>query len=87
MAVKIVGDPVKSARNEAERGLPFAKAAEFDWGNARYAEDLRKDYPERRFIALGLLGGRLHVICFTPIPRRGADHQFAQGQHAGGSPL
>ncbi len=25
------------------------------------------DYPETRIIALGFLGERLHVICFTPI--------------------
>jgi uncharacterized DUF497 family protein len=25
------------------------------------------DYPETRIIALGFMGVRLHVICFTPI--------------------
>lgn len=23
--------------------------------------------PERRFVALGLVGQRIHVVCFTPI--------------------
>ena len=30
------------------------------------AEDLRKEYGERRFQALGLIAGRLHAMVFTP---------------------
>jgi uncharacterized DUF497 family protein len=40
---------------------------QFDWDGALYVEDVRFAYPERRFVALGLIGGRLHVVCFTPI--------------------
>ena len=29
-------------------------------------EDVRENYPERRFVATGYLDGRLHVLCFTP---------------------
>ncbi len=29
-------------------------------------EDLRKDYGERRFQALGFIGDRLHALVFTP---------------------
>ena len=60
-------DPDKIEKNRVERGLPFSKAADFDWENAVYYEDDRKDYPEQRIIALGFIGLRLHVICFTPI--------------------
>jgi hypothetical protein len=60
-------DPQKSERNASERGLPFEQAADFDWENAAYAEDSRFEYPERRFVALGYLDDRLHVVCFTPI--------------------
>lgn len=42
-------------------------AADFDWETARYVEDIRNAYPERRFVAIGYLGERLHVLCFTPI--------------------
>ena len=35
-------------------------------GTARIVEDLRKDYGERRFQALGLIGDRLHLMVFTP---------------------
>ena len=41
--------------------------AEFDFSTALVAEDLRSDYPEHRFVALGYLGGRLYVLCFTSI--------------------
>ncbi|OPY16049.1 MAG: hypothetical protein A4E69_00318 [Syntrophus sp. PtaB.Bin138] len=42
-------------------------AADFEWDKAIYAEDDRRDYPEIRIVAVGFLGARLHVICFTPI--------------------
>lgn len=66
--MKIEFDPVKNARNIRERGLPFDWVGEFDFSSAIVAPDLRKDYPESRFTALGFLNGRLHVVCFTPIP-------------------
>jgi hypothetical protein len=65
--VKIDFDPAKSARNTLERGLPFEWATEFDWETAVYWEDVRQSYPEQRFVALGFLYQRLHVLCFTPI--------------------
>ena len=39
----------------------------FDWDSALLAEDTRLEYPERRFVAVGYIGDRLHVVCFTPI--------------------
>ena len=65
--MEIEFNPKKSQKNIKERGLPFEMAKDFDWETALYVEDDRKDYPERRFIALGFLNIRLHVICFTPI--------------------
>ncbi|HVE44368.1 MAG TPA: BrnT family toxin [Gammaproteobacteria bacterium] len=67
--MKIDFDPKKSDKNINDRQLSFAEAAEFDWETASYIEDIRKDYPEKRFIALGYLKNRLHVICFTPIDK------------------
>jgi uncharacterized DUF497 family protein len=60
-------DPEKSNKNNHDRGLPFDLAADFDWEAALYSEDIRHSYPERRFIAMGYLEDRLHVLCFTPI--------------------
>jgi uncharacterized DUF497 family protein len=65
--MKIDFDPEKSCKNIHNRELPFELAAEFDWETALYAEDVRNAYPERRFVAMGYLGERLHVICFTPM--------------------
>lgn len=65
--MKIAFDPAKSARNAEERGLPFDLVAEFDWEGAVSEEDARFQYPERRYLAVGYIGNRLHVVCFTPI--------------------
>ncbi|MFN7096907.1 MAG: BrnT family toxin [Gammaproteobacteria bacterium] len=65
--MEITFDPCKSNKNIVARGLSFERAVDFDWETAIYIEDDRITYPERRFIALGFLEQRLHVICFTPI--------------------
>lgn len=54
----------KNQRNIRDRGLSFDSAAEFDFGSALYAVDKRQDYGETRYIAVGMLGVRLHVLCF-----------------------
>lgn len=59
-------DAAKSEKNVLARGIPFERAAEFAWDSALIVEDLRKDYGERRFQALGLIGDRLHMMVFTP---------------------
>ena len=65
--MKIEFDPAKNTRNTKERGLPFARVAELGWDQALIYEDTHKDYPERRFIAHGLIGDCLHVVVFTPV--------------------
>lgn len=63
--MRIDFDPAKSERNRKERGLPLNRAADFDFAHALLAADERKDYGEVRYVALGLLDGRLHVLCLT----------------------
>jgi uncharacterized DUF497 family protein len=70
--MRFTWDPSKNERNIAERGLAFSLAEDFDWSTARIAEDTRRDYAERRYQALGLIAGRLHMLVFTP--RDGAVH-------------
>lgn len=65
--MKIDFDHEKSRKNTQDRGLPFDQVVDFDWETAIYSEDVRQLYPERRFVAIGYLGERLHVLCFTPI--------------------
>ena len=59
-------DPAKNKRNMALRCIPFDLAEQFEWDTALIVEDLRKDYGERRFQALGLIEGRLCALVFTP---------------------
>ncbi|OOF45816.1 hypothetical protein BKK51_05275 [Rodentibacter trehalosifermentans] len=65
--MKIEYDPNKSQRNIEERNLSFDEVAFFEWQTAIIWQDNRFNYPEPRFLSLGLLGDRVHSICFTPI--------------------
>jgi uncharacterized DUF497 family protein len=69
--VDISFDSAKSEKNVLVRGVPFELAAEFAWDGALIVEDLRKDYGERRFQALGLLGDRLHMMGFHATRQQG----------------
>lgn len=66
--MRIEFDPAKNERNIRERELPFDRVAEFDFARAIVRQDTRRTYPEPRFVAVGMLDARLHVLCFTPIP-------------------
>ena len=59
-------DPDKSEHNSVTRGLPFSLVTEFEWADSLIVEDVRRDYGELRFLAIGCITGRLHVIVFTP---------------------
>ncbi|MDO9107338.1 MAG: BrnT family toxin [Methylovulum sp.] len=66
--MRIEFDPNKNAKNIQERHLSFERAIEFDFISATYLIDDRKNYGEVRYIAIGYLDGRLHVLCFVQIP-------------------
>ena len=63
--MRVSFDPNKSSKNAIERGLPFDVVSEFDFPSALFTKDERRAYAETRYVALGLLHGRLHVLCFT----------------------
>jgi len=66
--MKIEYDPIKSDKNDSERGLPFCMAADFEWDTAVYIIDDRRNYGEtRRIRAFGFINERLHSLAFTPI--------------------
>ncbi|OOF85597.1 hypothetical protein BKG93_04305 [Rodentibacter ratti] len=65
--MKIEYYPNKSQRNIEERNLSFDEVAFFEWRTAIIWQDNRFNYSEPRFLSLGLLGDRVHSICFTPI--------------------
>ncbi len=62
--MQITFDPEKNERNIHERGLSFELATEFEFEAAYIRADLRREYGETRYVALGRLRGRLHVLCF-----------------------
>jgi hypothetical protein len=67
--VHIEYDAAKNARNIRERGLSFDRVAGFDFEGALFTVDGRQDYGEVRYVAIGLLDDRVHVLCFTEVAR------------------
>jgi uncharacterized DUF497 family protein len=63
--VGISYDLAKDARNIELRGLSFQRAAEFEFETAVFTIDVRQDYGEIRYRALGFLDGRLHTLVFV----------------------
>ena len=59
-------DPAKSQATLERRGLSFDLVERFDWPDAVVLEDLRRDYGERRFRAIGTIDGELYALVFTP---------------------
>jgi uncharacterized DUF497 family protein len=59
-------DANKSDRNRLIRGIDFASVVDFEWDSALISQDLRQDYAEHRFQALGFIGEHLHMLVFTP---------------------
>jgi len=63
--VRISFDTQKNERNLRERGLSFEDVAHFNFQTALVHTDERREYGEVRYVAVGLLHDRLHVLCFT----------------------
>jgi uncharacterized DUF497 family protein len=73
--VVITYDPAKRAETLERRGLDFEDAAIAFAGPTFEAEDLRKNYGEKRIICFGMLGERMVVVGYTP--RGAARHVFS----------
>jgi uncharacterized DUF497 family protein len=63
--VRIEFDPAKDEVNRAKHGMSLQAAVDFDWDTAIEREDDRFDYGEVRFVAIGLIDSRLHVMVFS----------------------
>ena len=63
--MRLTFDPAKSERSIRTRGWPFDEAANFDFDTALVAVDGRRDYGETRYVAIGRLNARVHVLCFA----------------------
>ena len=64
--MKISYDPIKNARNIAERGVNFEDAAKVFAGPVLEDEDQRFDYGETRMITVGFLNDRMMIVVWTP---------------------
>lgn len=58
-------DPRKNERNLRERQISFDAASRFKFEQALVYVDDRRDYGEVRYVAIGPIDGRIHVLCFT----------------------
>lgn len=63
--MEIEFDPDKRDKTLVERDLDFRDAGRVFSGHYFSAPDLRKDYPEPRFVTFGKLDGRLVVLVWT----------------------
>ncbi|MDD0824463.1 BrnT family toxin [Mannheimia sp. AT1] len=57
-------DEQKSEKNRIERGLPFSMVKDFEFDTAFIQQDLRYEYNEIRYRALGFIGMRLYAVVF-----------------------
>jgi uncharacterized DUF497 family protein len=74
MPLTLTWDERKRTSNLAKHGLDFAHVVDFETNSALVAEDLRGrtdprfHYREPRFIALGLMRGKLVVLVYARRP-------------------
>lgn len=59
-------DEAKRAANLQRHAIDFKSIEAFQWEAALIWRDTRRDYGERRFLALGKLDERVHVLVYTP---------------------
>jgi uncharacterized DUF497 family protein len=58
-------DAAKAGTNRRKHGVSFTAVLDFEWVTARAVADDRADYGERRWLALGVINGRLYSLAFT----------------------
>lgn len=66
--MRITFDPSKRGLTLRGRGLDFEDAEGVFAGPTFTFEDDRFDYPETRYVTVGLLAGRMVVLVWTPDP-------------------
>jgi uncharacterized protein len=63
--MKYEWDTTKAAKNLENHKVAFEAAHEFEWDTSLIKEDARQNYGETRYVALGLINGRLHTMVFA----------------------
>ena len=59
-------DKGKNQKNIELRGIDFELAKFFDFTSALIFQDIRKDYGEKRYSAIGYIDQDIFVLIFTP---------------------
>jgi uncharacterized DUF497 family protein len=72
-------DERKRLANLAPHGVDFRDLEALNGSEALEFEDLRRDYGERRLIAVALLGLRLHVVVYV---ERNGERRFISARNA-----
>ncbi|MGS0742889.1 BrnT family toxin [Glaciimonas sp. GG7] len=57
-------DKSKDKTNQINHGISLTEIENFDWDTATIEQDVRKQYPEARFKAVGYTGERLYVMIY-----------------------
>jgi uncharacterized DUF497 family protein len=63
--MKYEWDENKRVANLAKHDIDFIDAENFDWSSAIETIDDRLNYSEERWVALGFIDNRLHVLTYT----------------------
>lgn len=63
--MKYEWDDGKRKANLLKHGVDFQAASEFCWNGAKIEQDTRQDYQEKRYVALGFIEDRFHLLIFT----------------------
>jgi uncharacterized protein len=63
--MQIVFDPNKDFTNKEKHGVSLADGSDFEWDEALFWPDVRRDYGEARMVGIGYIGNRLFVIIFV----------------------
>jgi uncharacterized protein len=58
-------DETKRSLNFAKHGIDFSAIDAFDWQAAILRPDIRFDYGEERWVAVGPIRDRLHVVVYV----------------------
>ena len=63
--MRVVFDSAKNTANRRKHGIAFEDAIEVFYGFCLMSEDRREDYPEERFISIGMAGDEVLVLAHT----------------------
>lgn len=63
--MEITFGPAKDLSDQRKHGVSLADAEAFEWDDALVRGDMRREYGERRMIALGYIDVRLHCVAYV----------------------